>query len=529
MKQDMRDDWFSDSLKYEDLYSAPNDLIETIKLNLELGHGQYNGSEKKIYDVPKIAHGLRYSLETDFYDRFLFQSITSYLIPFYDPLLSNRVLSHRFNKYRNKEKYLFKNRIDLWQTFEGITSLGLDQGQTLLVTDLINYFEHISINSVEKSFMDLLPKVKATGAEKNKIRSAIYTLITLLKKWCFNDLHGLPQNRDASSFIANVVLVAVDRKMVELGYDYYRYVDDIRIICTDKLKARQALNALIAELRKLGMNINSKKTDILSSESSDEVLKSYFPGYDDRSLAIDNMWKSKNKKVIARSIPLLHELLTELVEKNETQSRQFRFCINRFKSLISANIFDSKSIVARELADTIIDHLEDQPASTDQFCKLLNGFDLENNDFSKIENFLLDRARSIFNWQNFHLWLFLAQKEYKTTALIKEALRVIKEDTFASEIPSCFIYLASVGESQEVELLIPQFNVEWPYQHQRFFLIALQNTSPATLQPLISKIHHNLRGTIKRLKSNKEVSGLFVQDYENSSFEDIYDELSPYE
>lgn len=259
MKQDMRDDWFSDTLKYEDLFSVPKDLIDTIRTNLELGHGQYVAGTKNIYDVPKASHGLRYSLEIDFYDRFLYQAICSYLIPYYDPLLSTRVLSHRYNKHRSKEKYLFKNRIELWQTFEGITHLCIKDGGALLVTDLINYFEHISIASVENSFLSLISKVKASGAEKNKIRSAIFTLIALLKKWCFNDIHGLPQNRDASSFLANVVLVAVDQKMVELGYDYYRYVDDIRIVCGDSLKARKALSDLISELRKLGLNINSKK------------------------------------------------------------------------------------------------------------------------------------------------------------------------------------------------------------------------------------------------------------------------------
>lgn len=47
--------------------------------------------------------------------------------------------------------------------------------------------------------------------------------------------HGLPQNRDASSFLSNVLLSRVDKAMAGKGYDYYRYVDDIRVIADDEV------------------------------------------------------------------------------------------------------------------------------------------------------------------------------------------------------------------------------------------------------------------------------------------------------
>lgn len=53
MKQDMRDDWFSDTLKYEDLFSVPKDLIDTIRTNLELGHGQYVAGTKTFTTFPR--------------------------------------------------------------------------------------------------------------------------------------------------------------------------------------------------------------------------------------------------------------------------------------------------------------------------------------------------------------------------------------------------------------------------------------------------------------------------------------------
>lgn len=346
LRQDMKDDWFYDAVRYEDLLSNGNSLREILSQNLELNHGEYKSGDKAIYDVPKRALGLRYTLEIDFYDRFLYQAICSYLIPYFDPLLSNRVFSHRYNKH-GKEKYLFKHRIELWNTFENISHLSLVDDKTLLVTDLLNYFEQISIDSIEAAFIEMISDIEATGAEKNNIRSAVSTLRVLLEKWCYSERHGLPQNRDASSFIANVVLNAVDKSMVDKGYDYFRYVDDIRIICSDEYEAKRALNDLIFELRKLGLNINSKKTVIL--DKSNDNIQEFFPSSDETMTLIDTMWRSKSRKVIARSIPILFEFFHKQIEEGETQSRPFRYCINRFKTLVSTNIFDSKSILAGEI------------------------------------------------------------------------------------------------------------------------------------------------------------------------------------
>ncbi|MFH7456888.1 hypothetical protein RA277_29795, partial [Pseudomonas syringae pv. tagetis] len=81
--------------------------------------------------------------------------------------------------------------------YEGVTKTALKNKQSLLVTDLLNYFEKISIASIKNAFEKLLQKVDATGPEKSLIRNAIQTLCELLSRWSYKDLHGLPQNRDA--------------------------------------------------------------------------------------------------------------------------------------------------------------------------------------------------------------------------------------------------------------------------------------------------------------------------------------------
>ncbi|WP_140385665.1 RNA-directed DNA polymerase, partial [Vibrio parahaemolyticus] len=299
----------------------------------------------------------------------------------------------------------------------------------------------------------------------NTIRSAISTLSTLLKKWCYSESHGLPQNRDASSFIANVVLDAVDKKMVEKGYDYFRYVDDIRIICNDEMEARRALNDLIFELRKLGLNINSKKTEILDKDSKNK--EEFFPSKDDTMTLIDTMWRSKSKKVITRSIPVLFDFLQKQIEQGDTQSRPFRYCINRFKTLISSNLFEAKSILAGEIADTLIGELGRQPVSTDQFCKLLKDLELSNQQNQAIVNFVVNKNVAIHGWQNYHLILLMAYKKYSSKTLVDHCEFLINQRLESPEVPACFIYLASIGLESKVEQFIKNYNETWPYQHQR--------------------------------------------------------------
>lgn len=528
LRQDMKDDWFYDAVRYEDLLSNAKNLNEILSKNLDINHGKYETGHKATYDVPKRALGLRYTLELDFYDRFLYQAICTYLIQYFDPILSNRVFSHRYNKH-GKSKYLFKHRIELWNTFEKISYVALQDGKSLLVTDLLNYFEQISIDAIERAFIGMISDIKASGGEKNTIRSAVSTLRTLLEKWCYNDRHGLPQNRDASSFIANVVLDAVDKEMVSKGYDYFRYVDDIRIICDDKHEAKRALNDLIFELRKLGLNINSKKTVILDKDSKD--IGDYFPSTDDTMTLIDSMWRSRSKKIIAKSIPILYDFLKEQIDKGKTQGRPFRYCINRFKTLISSNLFASKTVLAQDIADSLINEFENQPVSTDQFCKLLKDLDLSDDHLKRIADYLIDEMVAIHCWQNYQILLLLAHKKYDYKSAIDYCKKLISTNIERAEVPACFIYLASIGKEYEVEEFIKLFEETWPYQHQRYFLIALQNTSISKLKPLFGKVGYRLKGTVTRLKSNKNFKDktVYLKDFNQTLITDIYDEISPYE
>jgi hypothetical protein len=528
LTQDMRDDWFFDVLQHRDLIENKKQLHENLQSLILDGNGKYQGAIRTVYDIPKKSIGLRYSLETDFYDRFIYQAICSFLIPYYDPLLSHRVLGHRYNKNRSSERYIFKSRIDLWTTFEGVTKTSLQNNQTLLVTDLINYFENISIDSIRSAFEESIDKIAATGPKKLMIRNAINTLCELLSCWGFNEKHGLPQNRDASSFIANVVLNSVDQTMVSLKYDYYRYVDDIRIICSSPQAAKIALTELINQLRKIGMNINSAKTNILTSNSATEEISESFPTSDDRSHTIDSMWRSRSRRVIARSAKYIHQLLRECINEKQSQSRQFRFAINRLIQLTEANLFDIHTDIAVELKQLLIETLEDHAASTDQYCRILWALKPSSDELETISAYLQDHDRSIYSWQNFHLWLLLARAKFKNNEIIGFARKKLTENLLHSECSAIFIYLRCTNETDHLRPLVQEFSNDWPFYHQRNFLLAINEFDKEDVAELLPKIGTKLMWTGLRAKPYFE-NGIPLLDREPASALSIYEEISPYE
>lgn len=528
LHRDMRDDWFEDALQHRDLFASKQALQDVLHEVLLEGNGRYGASKRNVCDIPKKGLGVRYALETDFYDRFIYQAICSYLMPFYDPLLSPRVLGHRYDNRKRSEKDLFKGRIELWQTFEGVTKTALKNSQALFATDLINYFENITTDSIRTAFEGLIPQITASGPEKVLIRNSINTLCELMTHWGYSERHGLPQNRDASSFVANVVLNSVDQEMVRQGFDYYRYVDDIRIICNTPRSARHAATILIGQLRTVGMNINSAKTKILTAESSPADISEFFPGSDDRSLTIDSMWRSRSRRVIIRSTKYIFQLLRECIDSKQTQSRQFRFAVNRLIRIVEAGIFDVRDEIAAQLKSLLIDSLEDHAVSTDQYCRLLSILGLSPEDLGKIEQFLCDHERSIHSWQNYHLWLILARGKHKTAHLFALAKRRIENDILCPEVAAIFIYLRCVGEVSFLEEIATSFRSTWPYYHQRNYLLATSESDRNLIKPVVAHLGPKLKGTVARARSHFQEDVPLVER-ERTPMLKLYDELNPYD
>ena len=90
--------------------------------------------------------------------------------------------------------------------FIGSVKSALEPGSFLVSTDLTKYYEGVNLARLKSELLSLLPQIGASAAEKYQMRQVIEDLFRCPVNWTFDKERGLPQNRDASSFLANIYM-----------------------------------------------------------------------------------------------------------------------------------------------------------------------------------------------------------------------------------------------------------------------------------------------------------------------------------
>jgi hypothetical protein len=495
LQNDLNDDWFPDPIKYADLL-AGDALATQISQNFEANQGEYRPSKSTLFNVPKPNFTLRYGLETGLADRALYHGLTSFIIPFFDPLIPWNVFNHRYNNIRSDTKHTFRQGTTAWQDFIGATKSALTPGAWLLSTDVANCFEHIDVAQLKKQLLALLSNVSATAPEKSLIRAHIDVLFGCMQAWCYDSDHGLPQNRDASSFLANVYFFPVDLGISSHGFGdrYFRYMDDIKIVCRDEFEARRALKLLILELRNIGLYLNSKKTII--TPATDEVrLKDCLNDISTELNQLDELWRTRSHSAITRALPRLRELTLKLIKEGKTDAREFRFCIHRLKSLALSSDFYVTPEFFRELTTAIIGCIEQFPASADKVAEYLIAVETTTSDLDRIADFLHNKNRCLYNWQNYWLWMTLMSKQYVNFALAAIAESLLSEPDDTPHRAGATLYLGAVGSDAAHEHIARNFRAVKSFLGQQNALIALQSVP---FRPLIeTHVSPHVRADLK--------------------------------
>lgn len=501
LQNDIDDDWYQDPLRYKDFIQLHRE-IDIISENAKKNLGRYNPSKRGLYFVPKANFTLRYSLETDYYERWFYFYLVKPLFMKFDNLLPPNIFSHRYNHFDTK--YLMHNSIQQWSKFEGIVRYRALEN-CVVIADVQNYYENIFIDTLKSNLDGCLKQTATTLEEMKEMSESINCLTDCLKAWSYDGNRGIPQNRDCSSFLANIYMLDIDRTMINAGYEYYRYMDDIKIICTDIFESRKALRLLVNSLRDKMLSVNSKKTKIIEigSDEHNEILNPNF-----QLKSIDLLLRTKRKANVAIGYNLLKDHLIQIIDKEAFDTKDFRFCISRMSKLARCSDYKLPEGYFNKITNGIIKSLISCPTSTDRAYEYLCSVPLDKKQENQIVNYLLDKNKAIYEWQNYWLWKLLIIKKINSQNIIDYCFIVMSSNEMHdADKAGAILYLATFGTIESSIKILDSLEATQGIFLQRHMLLSFKKLKwKEHLEKKSKYINPRLNGTYRIIRDNiKEI------------------------
>jgi Reverse transcriptase (RNA-dependent DNA polymerase) len=498
LRSDLYDDWFPDPLGFGDMLT-PERLRKSIDLNVRENGGHYVPSERTLFNIPKPEFTLRYALETALVDRAVYHGLVCHLMPFYDRLISWNAFSHRFDYERKRSAPTFKPGIEAWKHFVGSARSALKPSSYLVAADVSNFFEHIQLPRLKAQMEDLIPSVTSDPLVARDINAHLVSLFEFLDYWSYEKGRGLPQNRDASSFLANLYMREVDSAMISAGYGeiYFRYMDDIRIVCDDEYRARKAIKDMSVFLRFLGLSLNGKKTAIIPATDTGEIDRCLADSSDTLE-KIDVLWRRRTRAAIFTLWPLLRDCTLALAAEGQVDTREFRYCIRRFSMLARFKNLHFPQKLYAPITKAICAAITTHPASTDQYAQYLSSVKVDEVDLAPVIEYLSDPSKSIYTWQNYRLWFLFASKNIVSEKLRQAAHVAVRQpDSPARAGASLYLGAISCGDGKRlVSELFPEVE---SFIGQRMAIIAIHEEPYSDLSEMMRHVRKDLSGVYSTL------------------------------
>ncbi|MGK7939805.1 MAG: RNA-directed DNA polymerase [Crocosphaera sp.] len=258
-----------------------NNLVEYIQ-NIYSLSKPYIQDESFAYAYPKGDFFIRRCIYLPFKEF----AVRYHLVNTLSLAVENSFIKTSFSNRTQRSKtgfiYLFEEYYPNYKQFiEWAEKLILQNQQDkkiacVLNADITSFYDSISHNYLIESIFSLTGKVLPQKYEKLlheifqsevEFYSVVDGSLKLKKKQ-----QGLLTGHRTEGYLANILLARLDDLMISYGFNYARYVDDIKVITNSKEKAIEAVNIIQEELHRIGLNLNSAKTDIVCNPKSIEDL-----------------------------------------------------------------------------------------------------------------------------------------------------------------------------------------------------------------------------------------------------------------
>ncbi|EHM7983047.1 RNA-directed DNA polymerase [Elizabethkingia anophelis] len=511
VKSDIFDDWFYDSLQYVDLLTP--DYLFT-QYNKYFYNNIYKASLAEKFYVPKNNFTLREAYIMPLIDRIIYMATVGELAEIIDDSLIPNIYASRFNKANGDS--LLINGVEQWIKLKYKISEELKEKDNndeyryncILHVDILNYFDNI-----DKSL--LIEKLKRVAINDNQL-NCISLLENFLSKYSEKS-NGLPQNNEASALLATFYLNQVDTFMQNHTLAYYRFVDDIKILCKDKYEARKYLTMLEQELKRCQLSVNSQKTKIIEikedkysgvkNEYSDENMRcshhKIFSLELDQIKAFSKSYNYQNKNsAFHAAIDLLNKNIQIDGNENDDEARNLKFALSTIEHLGKSKIhlLTDKSTFYTTLRTAVI-ALRDKPWITHQVCKILSLLEINEfkiNFLDILKEHVKNEKFNIYSYQQFQIWLLLAKQKVFEKDLVQFASQKIEinDKTQKATTAAMLLYLSTVDKNfKRILLRKMQEGFTDGYFQDRAVLIALRSFN--LIDPPIGNIHQSLRDSFK--------------------------------
>lgn len=440
VRQDVFDDFWPDVLNYADFF-------DDIDWCYEIDWDNHQPSDSSYVDVPKPTMILRPGHYLELADRIYFQLLINKFAGKVDQQFTGSDVNFG---YRVSPKYskFFHEGIQAWTKFRDkdneLFTAANGQG-AILHTDISAYFEHIKVPK-------LIEILKNLDVEDNVLSK----LKALLNRWSEDGI-GIPQGNNCSSFLANAYLDEIDKVMIAEGYNYYRFVDDIRIYAEAESTLRHAVQRLTQLFRPLNLHLNSGKTKLVDFEQHTQDLNEH----KDLMEAVNYVLFFENFPDTIVVDESLQEIWKDTVTQKYIDKTKFRYCVLRFKQIQSE--FPLEDILKHNLYD---------PSNIDYVTRYL----VEYIDRKHVQDVVILRYE---NSAYEHEMIYLLKLLLSADKLHFDFKRIEKQTIYATNNPLLIGYyylLASrFGTQADRALLTADFNKHYRANTMvsRYYMLAL--------------------------------------------------------
>ncbi|MBL7209811.1 MAG: RNA-directed DNA polymerase [Dehalococcoidia bacterium] len=496
-------DFLPDILHFLDTKKFKGQLLQQLKQ--ELDNNKFQVMDLIKMDVPKDSFFIRPGARPYLRDLVLYRGLANYIGLRADRKLGSAVFSSRFD-HTKRELFHWS---DQWLKFERAFWVNFESGfKYLLRTDVTAYFANIGIERLRNSIIAVLDK----SEESDRVVNFLFS--NLIRPWAEKERNkgfGLPQGGNASPILANLFLSHVDALLSRnKNLRYLRYSDDIRILAKSRIDAKIALKTLIGELRRIGLDLNEKKTQILASSEVEEQLRD--PRRQDMD-TIQTILSLGDEDFIKKlGMPLLNDLFQRSFDSsNAFADRHLRFAVNCFVRL--REIYGGRDKEIEAVGMRLIDKLEAMPGSADTFSRFFSVFP-QDIFKKKLVKFLKGHA-NIYEWQEMCILGCLLRFQPFSQA----ELHVFRDIAFDKDKHSltrskALLLLGKFGNEHERYHLMNKFNEEADYLVKRAMIVATQKLSIAErsdFYSMVKKTDQEQAELVDHIKSLKEPT--YFDDY----------------